>query len=187
MDGAALVLARFRNRKATSFRARNVNTARRRNEAHCGGIARAKPSIAWVWTTPATYRPRQSSTVRSGRARCRCWAGICGNVRRPRDAMSQTRKLAAILVADIVGFSRLAGADEERTLARVRGLRSDLIEPTIAVHRGRVVKRPATARSSSSVASSMRCAAQSKCRTAWSSATPAWPQSGASNTVSAFA
>src|SRR5579872_5122428 len=55
--------------------------------------------------------------------------------------MSETRKLAAILVADIVGFSRLAGADEERTLARVRGLRSDLLEPTIAAHRGRVVKR----------------------------------------------
>jgi adenylate cyclase len=55
--------------------------------------------------------------------------------------MTETRKLAAILVADIVGFSRLAGADEERTLARVRGLRSDLLEPTIAAHRGRVVKR----------------------------------------------
>jgi adenylate cyclase len=55
--------------------------------------------------------------------------------------MSETRKLAAILVADIVGFSRLAGADEERTLARVRGLRSDLFDPTIAAHRGRVVKR----------------------------------------------
>jgi adenylate cyclase len=55
--------------------------------------------------------------------------------------MSETRKLAAILVADIVGYSRLAGADEERTLARVRGLRGDLIDPTIAAHRGRVFKR----------------------------------------------
>jgi adenylate cyclase len=55
--------------------------------------------------------------------------------------MSETRKLAAILVTDIVGYSRLAGADEERTLARVRGLRSDLIDPTITAHRGRVVKR----------------------------------------------
>jgi adenylate cyclase len=55
--------------------------------------------------------------------------------------MSEARKLAAILVADIVGYSRLAGADEERTLARVRGLRSDLVEPTVAAHRGRVVKR----------------------------------------------
>jgi adenylate cyclase len=54
--------------------------------------------------------------------------------------MSETRKLVAILVADIVGYSRLAGVDEERTLARVRGLRSDLLEPTIAAHRGRMVK-----------------------------------------------
>ena len=55
--------------------------------------------------------------------------------------MSETRKLAAILAADVVGFSRLAGADEDRTLARLRALRSDLIDPTIAVHHGRVVKR----------------------------------------------
>jgi adenylate cyclase len=55
--------------------------------------------------------------------------------------MSETRKLAAILVADVVGYSRLAGADEDRILARLRSLRSDLIDPTIAVHHGRVVKR----------------------------------------------
>ena len=55
--------------------------------------------------------------------------------------MSETRKLAAILVADVVGYSRLTGADEERTLARLRGLRSDLIDPAIAAHHGRIVKR----------------------------------------------
>ena len=55
--------------------------------------------------------------------------------------MPENRKLAAILAADVVGFSRLAGADEDRTLARLRALRSDLIDPTIAVHNGRVVKR----------------------------------------------
>jgi adenylate cyclase len=55
--------------------------------------------------------------------------------------MDESRKLAAILVADVVGFSRLAGADEDRTLARLRALRSDLIDPTIAVYKGRVVKR----------------------------------------------
>src|SRR5271156_6311200 len=55
--------------------------------------------------------------------------------------MSETRKLAAILVTDIVGYSRLAGVDEDRTLARLRALRSDLIDPTLAVHHGRVVKR----------------------------------------------
>ncbi len=55
--------------------------------------------------------------------------------------MSEMRKIAAILVADVVGYSRLAGADEERTLSRLRGLRSDLIDPAIAAHRGRIVKR----------------------------------------------
>src|SRR4029453_3354992 len=55
--------------------------------------------------------------------------------------MNETRKIAAILAADVVGFSKLAGADEDRTLARLRSLRSDLIDPTIAVHHGRVVKR----------------------------------------------
>jgi len=54
--------------------------------------------------------------------------------------MSETRKLAAILAADVVGF-RLTGADEDRTLASLRTLRSDLIDPTIAVHKRRVVKR----------------------------------------------
>ena len=55
--------------------------------------------------------------------------------------MSETRKIAAILVADVVGYSRLAGADEDRTLSRLRALRSDLIDPAIAAHHGRVVKR----------------------------------------------
>ena len=55
--------------------------------------------------------------------------------------MTETRKLAAILVTDVVGYSRLAGTDEERTLARLRALRSDLIDPTVALHHGRVVKR----------------------------------------------
>ena len=55
--------------------------------------------------------------------------------------MEEARKLAAILVSDVVGYSRLAGADEDRILARLRALRSDLIDPTIAVHHGRIVKR----------------------------------------------
>jgi adenylate cyclase len=55
--------------------------------------------------------------------------------------MAGTRKIAAILVADIVGYSRLTGIDEDRTLARLRGLRSDLIDPAIDAHHGRIVKR----------------------------------------------
>jgi adenylate cyclase len=55
--------------------------------------------------------------------------------------MNEARKLAAILVSDVVGYSRLAGADEDRILARLRTLRSDVIDPIISVHHGRVVKR----------------------------------------------
>src|ERR1700723_1691950 len=69
-----------------------------------------------------------------------------GGVRRPSlsraaGRMTETRKLAAILVSDVAGYSRLAGADEDRTLARLRTLRSDLIDPIISVHHGRIVKR----------------------------------------------
>jgi adenylate cyclase len=55
--------------------------------------------------------------------------------------MAETRKIAAILVADVVGYSRLAGTDEDRTLSQLRGLRSELIDPAIAAHHGRIVKR----------------------------------------------
>src|SRR3974390_951516 len=55
--------------------------------------------------------------------------------------MSETRKLAAILVTDVAGYSRLAGADEEGTITPLRGLRSDLVDPAIAAHHGRIVKR----------------------------------------------
>ena len=55
--------------------------------------------------------------------------------------MAEARKLAAILAADVVGYSRLVGADEERTLARMRTLRADLIDPTVAGQNGRVFKR----------------------------------------------
>ena len=55
--------------------------------------------------------------------------------------MNEARKLAAILVSDVVGYSRLAGTDEDRILARLRTLRSDVIDPIISVHHGRIVKR----------------------------------------------
>jgi adenylate cyclase len=55
--------------------------------------------------------------------------------------MSETRKIAAILAADVVGFSRMASADEDRTLARLRALRADVIDPIIASQNGRVFKR----------------------------------------------
>jgi len=55
--------------------------------------------------------------------------------------MSESRKIAVILVADVVGFSRLAGMDEERILARLRALRGDLIDPAMVARNGRIFKR----------------------------------------------
>ena len=78
-------------------------------------------------------------------------------------SMPETRKLVAILAADIVGFSRLAGADEEGTLARLRALRSELINPTIADHLGASSSAPETGLSLSSAALLTRCAAPSRC------------------------
>ncbi len=74
--------------------------------------------------------------------------------------MSETRKLTAILVSDVVGYSRLAGVDEDRILARLRTLRSHLIDPTIAVHHGRIVKRTGdgTVIEFRSVVDAVRCA-----------------------------
>jgi adenylate cyclase len=54
--------------------------------------------------------------------------------------MSQTRRLAAILAADVAGYSRLIGADEDGTLGRLREIRTELIDPIIAAHHGRLVK-----------------------------------------------
>jgi adenylate cyclase len=54
--------------------------------------------------------------------------------------MTATRRLAAILAADVAGYSRLIGVDEEGTLDRIRSIRAELIDPNIAEHRGRIVK-----------------------------------------------
>ena len=80
--------------------------------------------------------------------------------------MSETRKLAAILLADVVGYSRLAEADEDRTLARLRALRSDLIDPTISSTTGELSSAPATGASSSFAASWTRSAARSRFKSA---------------------
>jgi adenylate cyclase len=54
--------------------------------------------------------------------------------------MASTRRLAAILAADVAGYSRLMEADEEGTLAQLRAIRTELFDPTIAAHNGRLVK-----------------------------------------------
>jgi len=72
------------------------------------------------------------------------------------------RRLAAILAADVAGYSRLMGADEEGTLARLKALRAGLIDPTIAEHHGRIVKTTGDGLlvEFASVVDAMRCATQ---------------------------
>ena len=76
--------------------------------------------------------------------------------------MSQTRRLAAILAADVAGYSRMMGADEEGTHERLKRHLGELINPKIAEHRGRVVKNTGDGMLAefSSVVDAVRCAAE---------------------------
>jgi hypothetical protein len=84
----------------------------------------------------------------------------CAILRGVRARHSGTRKIAAILIADIVEYSRLARVDEDRILARLRTLRSALIVPAIPGHNERVVKRVGDGRviEFRSVVAAVRCA-----------------------------
>src|SRR5439155_17591969 len=72
------------------------------------------------------------------------------------------RRLAAILAADVAGYSRLIGADEEGTLGRLKALRADVIDPKIAGHQGRIVKTTGDGLlvEFASVVGALRCAAE---------------------------
>ena len=76
--------------------------------------------------------------------------------------MAATRRLAAILAADVAGYSRLMGADEEGTHERLKAHRRELVEPKIAHHRGRVVKTTGDGLlvEFPSVVDAVRCAAE---------------------------
>ena len=111
--------------------------------------------------SPLSFELSRSRHMRSCSDQCRhSQAATCATLRLGGCGMSESRKLAAILCSDVVGYSRLAGADEDRILARLRALRSDLIDPTIAVHHGRVVKRTGDGGivEFRSVVDAMRCA-----------------------------
>jgi adenylate cyclase len=79
--------------------------------------------------------------------------------------MSSTRRLAAILAADVAGYSRLMGADEEGTLERLKAVRAELIDPKIAEHKGRIVKTTGDGLlvELASVVDALRCAAEVQC------------------------
>ena len=72
------------------------------------------------------------------------------------------RRLAAILAADVAGYSRLTGADEEGTVSRLRALRHELIDPLVAAHGGRIVKHTGDGRliEFASVVDAVRCAVE---------------------------
>ena len=128
-----------------------------------------------------------SFTLKPDKQITRCPQGfVLGSAAPEGRAMAGTRKIAAILVADIVGYSRLAGADEDRTLARLRGLRSDLIDPAIDAHHGRIVKRTGDGSliEFRSVVDAVRCAIEMQNGLAERNA--GLPQSAASSFVSAF-
>jgi TolB-like protein/class 3 adenylate cyclase len=76
--------------------------------------------------------------------------------------MTQTRRLAAILAADVAGYSRLIGADEEGTLNRLRSIRAEIIDPKVIEHRGRIVKTTGDGLliEFSSVVDAVRCAVE---------------------------
>ena len=76
--------------------------------------------------------------------------------------MSHTRRLAAILAADIAGYSRLMGADEEGTHERLQAHLRELVNPKIGEHRGRVVKNTGDGflAEFASVVDAVRCAVE---------------------------
>src|SRR5208282_3109126 len=76
--------------------------------------------------------------------------------------MTATRRLAAILAADVAGYSRLIGADEEGTLNRLRAIRAELIDTKISEHRGRIVKTTGDGLliEFASVVDALRCASE---------------------------
>ena len=95
------------------------------------------------------------------------------------------RKLATILAADVVGYSRLMALDEAGTHARLKALRKEFIEPEIAAHHGRVVKLMGDGAlvEFASVVDAVN--ARSRSSAAWPSATPSCPRTSASSSASA--
>jgi TolB-like protein/class 3 adenylate cyclase/Flp pilus assembly protein TadD len=86
--------------------------------------------------------------------------------------MTATRRLAAVLAADVAGYSRLVGADEEGTLSRLKALRAKVIDPNIAEHRGRIVKTTGDGLlvEFASVVDTLRCAVEIQATVAESNA-----------------
>ncbi len=100
-----------------------------------------------------------------------------GGVLEPAGHARVERRLAAILAADVAGYSRLIEADEEGTLGRLRALRAEVIDPMVAGHCGRVVKTTGDGLlvEFASVVDALRCAAEMtrQCPPTWRRGLPA--------------
>src|SRR6516164_4349026 len=125
-------------------------------------VSRTAPSSPNASLPPMPAHCRQScspgSTSRSTvRPSSLLWSAMNAERRnRPE------RRLAAILAADVAGYSRLIGVDEEGTLRRLRSLRAEVIDPAIAAHRGRLVKTTGDGLLAefASVVDALRCASE---------------------------
>src|SRR6267142_4495481 len=95
-----------------------------------------------------------------------------GGVMEPAGLTRVERRLAAILAADVAGYSRLIEADEEGTLGRLKALRAGVIDPKIAGHHGRIVKTTGDGLlvEFASVVDALRCAAEMQAAMAQSNA-----------------
>ena len=130
--------------------------------AHMGRLDEAREVVERLRAiTAVMLRRRLSTKPRAPRALPVGPAPRCG-----RDDMTATRRLAAILAADVAGYSRLIGADEEGTLNRLRSIRAELIDPKITEHRGRIVKTTGDGLlvEFASVVDALRCATEWQAR-----------------------
>ena len=93
------------------------------------------------------------------------------------------RRLAAIVAADVTGYSRLMGADEEGTLAQLKAHRSDLVDPKIRDHQGRIVKTTGDGMLVEFASVSMPCAPRSTFSSVWSTAMPMYGWRSESNSA----
>ena len=97
--------------------------------------------------------------------------------------MSQTRRLAAILAADVAGYSRLMGADEEGTHERLKAHLRELVDPKVAEHRGRIVKNTGDGFLAEFPRSSTQCAAPYRTSAGWWIKSPRSPTNSASGSA----
>jgi adenylate cyclase len=89
--------------------------------------------------------------------------------------MSQTRRLTAVLAADVVGYSRLIGADEAGTLQAFKTIKLERFDPMVTAHHRRLVKTTGDGFFVEFGSVGERCAARPSCKPGWPGATPRWP------------